>query len=104
VILLEGRTGHLKSPLIHYNYDTLAQFLERQHRYAQYEAQMLHEKGDRARLRSFLGQPLREFLRRFLWWRGFLDGPYGLLLAVLMGYYQVLVYRNLWRLQRDRPS
>ena len=104
VVMLEGQAGYLKCPLIHYNYDTIAQFLHRQRRYAQYEARMLHAEGSRARLRSFLGQPLREFWRRFVSWRGFLDGPHGLLLAILMAYYQLLVYRNLWNIQHGKTS
>lgn len=99
VVMLDGQAGYLKNSLVHYNYDTIAQFLERQRRYAVYEAQMLQEAGVRARRRNFLGGPLREFWQRLIGWRGFLDGPYGLVLALLMAYYRILVYRELWRLQ-----
>ena len=35
---LDGPTGWLRATLIHYNYDTLAEFVAKQRRYARLEA------------------------------------------------------------------
>lgn len=38
IVRLEGREGYLQEPLIHHNYRTVAQFMDRQRFYATYEA------------------------------------------------------------------
>ena len=87
VVLLDGPSGNLRSPLIHYNYDTWAQFHEKQRRYAAYEARILAERGIRTRPHNFILQPLREFRRRYLTLQGYRDGLHGLKLCLLLAYY-----------------
>jgi (heptosyl)LPS beta-1,4-glucosyltransferase len=98
VVILNGQAGYLKNVLIHYNYDTLSQFLERQNRYTDYEARILYEQGIRPRLRNFILQPLREFRRRYISLQGWKDGFHGLLLSGLMAYYNLVMYVRLRRL------
>ena len=100
VVILDGEEGHLKNVLIHYNYDNLSQFLERQNRYTAYEARILYDQGIRPRWRSFILQPLREFRRRYVSLQGWKDGLHGLLLSSFMAYYNFVMYvrlRRLWR-------
>lgn len=97
---LGGEAGHLQSPLIHYNYDSVRDFRVRQGRYTDLEARMLFESGHRARPHNFILQPLRQFRWRYLTLQGYKDGWRGLLLSLLMAYYEMVRYRKLWRLQR----
>lgn len=87
VVLLDGREGHLTHHLVHYNYDTWAQFHQKQRRYAAYETRMLRARGIRPRPHNFVLQPLREFRRRYLTLQGYRDGLHGLNLAALLSYY-----------------
>jgi len=100
LVILDGEEGYLQQPLIHYNYHTVGDFLRKTERYTALEAGMLHRSGVRPRWRSLLGQPAREFWRRFVTLRGYRDGGHGLLLSVLMAYYRGLTY---WRL-RSMPE
>jgi (heptosyl)LPS beta-1,4-glucosyltransferase len=100
VVILDGQEGHLKNVLIHYNYDTLSQFLERQNRYTDYEARILYAQSVRPKWRNFVLQPLREFKRRYVSLQGWKDGFHGLLLSGLMAYYHFVMYVRLWRLWR----
>ncbi len=100
VVILEGQAGYLENPLIHLNYDNIAQFLSRQCFYAELEARMMYRQGMRTRWRNFLLQPLREFKRRYITSEGYRDGLYGLLLSILMAYYNFLVYVRLRELDR----
>jgi hypothetical protein len=100
VVILDGQAGYLKNVLIHYNYDNLSQFLERQHRYIDYEARILYNQGIRPRWRNFILQPLREFKRRYVSLQGWKDGFHGLFLSGLMAYYSFVMYIRLWRLRR----
>jgi glycosyltransferase involved in cell wall biosynthesis len=87
VVLLDGASGHLQHPLLHYNYDTWAQFHAKQRRYATYEAHILRKRGIRPRPHNFILQPLREFRRRYLTLQGYRDGLHGLKLCLLLAYY-----------------
>jgi len=99
VVILEGEAGRLENPLIHYNYDTVAQFRKKMAHYTGYEAQILDEQGIRLRPWSTLLMPLREFWRRFVTLRGYRDHVYGLLFCGLMGWYTFVTYRRLKHLQ-----
>lgn len=102
VVILDGAEGRLTNHLIHYNYDTWAQFHDKQRRYAAYEAQILHERGIRPRPHNFVLQPLREFRRRFLTLAGYKDGLHGLKLYTLLAYYYG--FYPYWLLLRRNPG
>lgn len=101
LVKLDGDAGYLENPLIHYNYETVREFRERQDRYTDFEAKMLLDSGHRARAHNFILQPLRQFHWRYFTLRGFKDGWRGLLLSALTAYYEMVRYRKLWHLQRE---
>lgn len=99
-----GSVGTLREPLTHFNYATWRQFIEKQRSYAPLEARAMYAEGHRARLRSLVGQPLREFKRRFIEFRGYRDGLLGFELSVAMAAYRLLAHWHLLRLQRSKSS
>ncbi len=98
LVIWNGKAGYLTEPLIHHNYETLSQFTAKQSAYTHYEARIWYEEGKRARRRSFVGQPLREFYRRYVTLQGWRDGGHGLLLSGLMAYYAWVRQRMLWQM------
>jgi hypothetical protein len=86
VVLLEGEAGYLQNPLIHYNYDSWREFIEKQLKYARLDARMQVERGVRPHPWTYFLQPLREFRRRYITWQGYRDGWHGLVLSLLMAY------------------
>ncbi len=94
---LSGPDAKLREPLIHYNYETWAQFRAKQRYYTAFEARILYQQGQRARLRNFVLQPLREFCRRYISLKGWKDGRLGLALSLAMGWYE---WRKYWLLRR----
>jgi (heptosyl)LPS beta-1,4-glucosyltransferase len=95
LVLWDGAVGYLREPLVHYNYESLAQFRAKQINYTRYEAQVWHAEGKRARWRGAIGQPVREFVRRYISLQGWRDGGHGLLLSALMAYYALVRWRML---------
>lgn len=94
IAILDGKAGYLTESLIHYNYDTLAHFINKQRRYTDYDVGILLEKGIQPKFYT----PYTQFFRHF-WWRfitlsGWRDGTHGLLLCTLMSYYEMLKYRQ----------
>ncbi len=101
--ILDGPEGYLQNVLIHYNYDSLRQFIEKQERYTAYDAQVLLRKGVRPRPWSPFSMPLRHFKWRFFDLQGYRDGWHGLLLSLLMSYYEGRKYLRLRRLLSQSP-
>ncbi len=87
VVLLDGPSGYLQNPMIHYNYATWPQFHAKQRRYARLESRILRERGVRPWPHKFIRQPLREFWRRYVTLKGYKDGWVGLKLGALLGFY-----------------
>lgn len=98
IVLLDGEAGYLENVLIHYNYDSVAQFLAKMKRYTRLEADILHERGVRARPWTYITMPLREFWRRFVILGGYRDHLYGLLFCGLMAWYTFVTYLRLRKL------
>jgi glycosyltransferase involved in cell wall biosynthesis len=97
IVILNGQAGYLTEHLIHYNYDSLAQFKLKQDRYINFEAKILKDKGIRARPWTYLTMPLREFYRRYVALKGYQDGWTGLQICSLMSWYMLLTYLRLRR-------
>lgn len=102
IVELAGPEGYLHHPLIHYNYQTWAQFHRKQRFYAAYEARILAARGIRPRPHNFVLQPLREARRRFITLGGWRDGWQGVRMALwLAWYYGFMPY---WILLAGQPA
>lgn len=87
VVELRGPAGYLTSPLVHYNYQSLGQFIAKQQRYTAFEVAELLARPSRPRRRALLGQPLREFWRRYVSLGGWRDGWVGFVLCAAMAFF-----------------
>jgi Glycosyl transferase family 2 len=85
--LVDGPVGQLREPLVHFNYTSLGEFIRKQERYSSLEANRWLAMYGRPRLRAVVGQPAREFLRRYVVLQGYREGRLGLVLCVLLAYY-----------------
>ncbi len=107
LVIPNGREENLRERLLHYNYESLAQFRKKQRRYTRFEAQILFDQGIHPRRRGLIGQPLREFARRLLTLEGYKDGAHGLVLSALMGYYSYVRQRilaEMWKEKEQRAT
>lgn len=102
IAVADGPEGYLEQPLIHYNYDDLADFKARQERYNEYDAQILYQEGVCPHIYTPYTQCLRQFWWRFVTLDGLRDGLHGLRLSVLMAYYELKKYRRLRGLWQKR--
>jgi len=95
IVILDGSAGTLQNVLVHYNYDSIAQFRDKMLRYTEHECQILYDRGVRTRPWTQVTMPVREFWRRFVGLRGYKDHLYGLLFCGLMAWYTHVTYRRL---------
>ncbi len=98
IVILDGEAGYLQEHMVHYNYDSLAQFRAKQDRYIDFEAKILRDKGIRAKPWTYITMPLREFKRRYISLGGYKDGLVGLQLCGLMAWYMLITYLRLRKL------
>jgi len=87
VAVVDGQVGYLREPLVHFNYATLGDFVLKQERYSALEAERWLKTYGRPRARALVGQPVREFWRRYVKLEGYRDGPLGIVLSALLAYY-----------------
>ena len=100
LVLLDGESVQLTTPLIHYNYQDWRQFHDKQRRYTRYAAETLFAQGVHVKPQNYILQPLRQFWWRFVTLAGWRDGWHGFRLSVLMGWYEWRKYVALgqcWR-------
>ncbi|MCR4326638.1 MAG: glycosyltransferase family 2 protein [Candidatus Roizmanbacteria bacterium] len=71
-------TGQLSSPLLHYPYASIAVYMRKTIQYAQFEADVLYEKGVRPSvglwIQYYIGKPLYWFGLTYVRHRGYVDG------------------------------
>jgi glycosyltransferase involved in cell wall biosynthesis len=102
IVELQGADGFLTQPLIHHNYESLAQFRAKQRIREDFEATNLHRQGIRIRPHTFLTQPIRHFWWRYVTLKGYQDGWHGLRLCLLLSYFfGWRYYVRLWQLRRS---
>jgi glycosyltransferase involved in cell wall biosynthesis len=87
VPVLDGPAGYLEQPFVHLNYRTLSEFVRKQERYCRLDAQRWLVTYGRPRARAMVGQPVREFWRRYVRLAGFREGWLGLVLCLLVAWY-----------------
>lgn len=96
-LTIEGETGHLRHNIIHHNYETILQFVQKNIIvYAPNEAEELLKKGYEFSFFDAIKLPLNEFLSRFFARKGYKDGYHGLMLALLMAFYYFVVFAYIW--------
>lgn len=118
-VVVQGKTGYLKSEMDHYAFPSVDVFVEKHNRYSNWEARVALDQylqasnsqlqkadvGLRRQLKQLSHQlPCRGFLRFlyvYLWQRGFLDGREGYYFARLHGVYEFLSVAKTYELKKS---
>ena len=102
IVELDGQSGYLRNALLHYNYETVAQFRQKQTFRIDYEAANLYRRGEKYRFYSPYYMTVRHFWWRYVTLKGYRDGLPGLRLCLLLAYYfGYRYYRRLGQLYRS---
>src|SRR3989338_5074592 len=88
--------ARVENAILHYNYDTLDQYLQKAVRYAKAEANLRFKQNKEYPLSEVLRQSTSEFISRFFALDGYKDGLHGFVLSVLQMFYYFLVYFYYW--------
>lgn len=88
---VHGEIGYLKNKLLHYSHPTFKDAVDKFQKYTDIEAQNIKDHYARAALKMIF-LPAYIFLRWMIWHHGYRDGLRGILVAVMRGWYEYLVY------------
>jgi (heptosyl)LPS beta-1,4-glucosyltransferase len=86
-----------ENAVIHHNYQSVSQYLERLNRYTTIQVKEKQKKGETFSLTKLLQEPAQEFLSRYFAGQGYKDGLHGLVLAVLQAFSEFVVWLKLWQ-------
>ena len=98
-VRVAGSTGHLDGDLLHFTCDSLSDHIKTLDRYTTLAAQELEARKVPIGWRRVMVHPAWTFIRTYLLQRGFLDGPEGLILAYMAGWYTLLKYAKARRMR-----
>jgi len=101
---VNGPVGRLRTPLDHYSYAGVSDYLARQDRYARLAAQEMLKEGRRPRAGELFWRPLSHFLKLYVLRLGFVEGRLGYTLALLGSLYNFLKYYYLRELGEPRAT
>lgn len=100
----EARINHLKGDLLHHTYSNFDEHIDKNNRYSRLSAQLLYQKGKRARGFKIIFNPFWAFFTSYFLRAGFLDGFYGFVIAINIAHLTFLKYIKLYQLQQREKS
>lgn len=106
---VNGKMGSLESPMEHYPYLTISQFIKKFDFYSTFEAKYLDDKNVQVNLKNtwtyLFFKPLNRFFRRYFVKGGFRDGIPGYFAALFDALGWMARYFKLWEMKKNkRPS
>jgi glycosyltransferase involved in cell wall biosynthesis len=101
-VVVSGSVGTLRTPMEHYSYNSVSEYVIRMDRYARLAALELAKRGRRPFPGELVYRPFFTFLHLYILRGGFLEGTPGYTLAVLMSMYKFLKYHYFRELARGR--
>lgn len=101
-ISIDGNVGYLKNDLLHYSYRSLSEYMVKANRYSTLVAKKLAENKTPKNIFSYIQynifSPTQTFLNLFIRHKGFMDGVYGFVYAVLSGMQHAMAYQKYLKL------
>jgi len=95
-IIVDGAVGYLESPMEHYTYRTISEYIKKMDIYSTLAAEELKGSSIKWPLLSMIFNPPFTFIKMYFLRQGFRDGIHGLILATFYSFYTFLKYVKLW--------
>ncbi len=86
--------------IIHHNYQSIEQYLDRLNRYTTIQAKLYKNESKDFFWQDFVRKPANEFLRRYFALEGYKDSLHGLALSILQAFSELVVILKVWQLHK----
>lgn len=94
---LSGRVGKLQNPMVHYNYDTVSQYIKKlDNTYTESEAQNFIQSRKDIHWFDAIRWPISDFVKTYFLQEGYKDGLHGLVLSQLQAFYSLVFFAKVW--------
>jgi len=90
--------------IVHHNYSSVEDYLERMGRYTSIQAKNLIKEGHKFIWKDLVKKPLSEFLGRYFAAEGYKDGLHGLALSGLQAFSEFILYLKVWQTEKFLPQ
>lgn len=100
----DSNIKHLKGDLLHYSYYSIQGHMIQVNKFTDILAKAMHERGRKGSMFKILINPLASFIKDYLLRQGFLDGYYGLVIAIISAHATFLKYVKLRFIQQHEDS
>jgi len=102
---VEGPTQNLTGHILHYNYQTISQYLQKiDTTYSINEVDVFLKQGNTISWHDAIRFPLQDFITNYFGREGYKDGLHGLVLAILQAFYMFIVFAKVWEKQGFKPQ
>ncbi len=98
-IKIDGSVGELIEPYIHYNYESVHQYVAKIDRASTSEALRLQETRYQIMWYDAIRFPLSDFLKIYFAEKAYKDGLHGLALALFQAFYSFCTFAKVWEMQ-----
>lgn len=85
------------SSIIHHNYSSVFQYVDRLNRYTDYQAEYLKTTGHTFSWTDLVNKPISEFFTQYFANQGYREGLHGLVLSGLQAFSELVLYSKLWQ-------
>ncbi|KKR11451.1 MAG: Glycosyl transferase family 2 [Candidatus Woesebacteria bacterium GW2011_GWA1_39_21] len=93
-----------KNAIVHHNYSTIEQYIDRLNRYSSHQKTALLKGGYKFTWKDLIREPMHEFLRRYFQGEGYKDGLHGLSLSLLQAFSELTVYLKVWQEEKFKDE
>jgi glycosyltransferase involved in cell wall biosynthesis len=98
-IKVEGASLELAEPCIHYNYETISQYMTKLERCTTSEAAEYMADGYVFKWTDAIRFPAQDFIKVYFSQQAYKDGLHGLVLSMLQAFYSFVTFTKLWEKQ-----
>lgn len=96
-LTVKGEIARLQNPLLHINYQTVSQFINKLNRtYTESEVDNFIKSGKQINWYDAIRWPVADFVKTFFFQKGFMDGFHGLILSLLQAFYSLIFFAKVW--------
>lgn len=99
---ITGKVGKLTNPILHYNYQTVSQFIKKlDTTYTESEVENFLREGKKIAWSDAVRWPVDDFVKTFFAERGYKDGLHGLVLSIFQAFYAFVFFAKVWERQEN---
>ncbi|MDP3791497.1 MAG: glycosyltransferase family 9 protein [Candidatus Omnitrophota bacterium] len=107
-MIVDGDVGHLDADIMHTPFDSISEFIDRQNRYTDLQARDIIDTEKDLSIRNIKynlrAKPAKLFKKMYIKNKGYKEGLYGFVFAILFSWVHFLKWAKVWELVKDRKN